>query len=134
MEITGLSSSGGYPPSAQPTSAAGQLGEEQFLQLLVAQLQHQDPLKPMDNTQFISQLAEFSALEQLQKIADDQQTGLGLMLMSQAAMLVGREVVALDENGQQISGTVSEVRFDNLAPRLVIDGQEVDYFNVLRVA
>jgi flagellar basal-body rod modification protein FlgD len=45
------------------------LGENAFLQLLVTQLQHQDPLQPQDDSQFLAQLAQFSSLEQLTQIS-----------------------------------------------------------------
>jgi len=47
------------------TAQQAQVTEQQFLQLLVAQLQNQDPLNPMDGTQFVTQLAQFSELEQM---------------------------------------------------------------------
>jgi flagellar basal-body rod modification protein FlgD len=47
------------------------LGQDAFLQLLVTQLQHQDPTKPVDDSQFITQLAQFSSLEKLTQIADN---------------------------------------------------------------
>jgi len=46
------------------------LGKDAFMNLLVTQLQHQDPLQPQDNSQFLTQLAQFSSLEQLQQIQD----------------------------------------------------------------
>jgi flagellar hook assembly protein FlgD len=52
-------------------SANTDLGKNTFLQLLVTQLQHQDPLQPTDNTEFIAQLAQFTSLESLQQIKDD---------------------------------------------------------------
>ena len=69
---TGSSSSS---TSSTPFGANG-LGENAFLNLLVTQLQHQDPLQPQDNTEFLTQLAQFSSLEQLQGIQGD----LGSML------------------------------------------------------
>lgn len=62
------------------------LGKEAFLQLLVAQMQYQDPLNPNTDTEFVAQLAQFSSLEQMQNLA---QTSLN----SQAFSLVGKEVV-----------------------------------------
>src|SRR5215475_7422835 len=49
---------------ASATQGDQSLGKDAFMKLLVAQISHQDPLKPMDDTAFVSQLAQFSALEQ----------------------------------------------------------------------
>jgi len=59
---TGSSSSSSL---SSATAQQAQVTEQQFLQLLVAQLKNQDPLNPMDGTQFVSQLAQFSELEQM---------------------------------------------------------------------
>jgi flagellar basal-body rod modification protein FlgD len=72
-------SSLGGSSNASDSSSANMLGatapsEQMFLQLLVAQLQNQDPLNPTDSTQFVSQLAQFSELEQMMQVRSDTDT------------------------------------------------------------
>lgn len=57
--------------AADKTGKKDDLGKDAFLQLLVTQLQHQDPLDPQDNSEFLAQLAQFSSLESLQQIKED---------------------------------------------------------------
>ncbi len=66
------------PTGYDPTSSQGvdgdsssEVSKEMFLQLLVAQIKNQNPLSPMDGTEFVSQLAEFTNLEQLIALGDD---------------------------------------------------------------
>ena len=63
-----LSASGTTPPTTTPAPQTGELGKDDFLKLLVTQLQNQDPLKPTDNDAFIMQSAAFSQVEQLTKL------------------------------------------------------------------
>jgi flagellar basal-body rod modification protein FlgD len=93
--------------AAQP---GGALGKDQFLKLLIAQMQNQDPMAPMDGTQMATQLAQFSSLEQLQQInttLTSQQTSSGSLLgaiQSTAAInTIGHTVVAVG-NQVQVGG------------------------------
>src|SRR5580692_4948490 len=69
--LTGTSASNNASSSSSSSSSLSAPNEEMFLQLLVAQLQNQDPLNPTDSTQFVSQLAQFSELEQVIAIRSD---------------------------------------------------------------
>jgi flagellar basal-body rod modification protein FlgD len=71
VAIDSTSGVGSSTTSANPSTATGasSLGQDAFLKLLVTQLQHQDPSNPMDNTEFITQLATFSSLEKLTAIS-----------------------------------------------------------------
>ena len=92
------------PPttSGAPISNAvvgGPMGKDQFIKLLVAQMTHQDPLKPLDGQEMAAQLAQFSSIEQLMNIGDkiDAQTAsntalLGVVNNSAAMNLLGRTV------------------------------------------
>ncbi len=97
------------------------LGKEEFLKLFTNQLKYQDPLKPMESTEFTAQLAQFSSLEQLFNINN----GLEQMLSFQGSMnngmtagFIGRSVVAQDG----VSGRVIGVEFDQNVASLVLDG------------
>ena len=78
MSPTSSASSTPQSASSSSTSGATQTtdlaNEQTFLKLLVAQIQHQDPLNPMDGTQFVTQLAQYSSLEQLIGIKQDADT------------------------------------------------------------
>ncbi|MBI3608647.1 MAG: flagellar hook assembly protein FlgD [Nitrospirae bacterium] len=90
MSTTGVQASTG-------TQASGvkALGEQAFLRLLTTQLQYQDPLKPMDNVQFVTQLAQFSQLEQTTDLKNRMDSSLQYLASLNtygAAGLLGREV------------------------------------------
>ncbi|WP_457447631.1 flagellar hook assembly protein FlgD [Roseateles sp. P5_E4] len=105
---------------ATSTEAISQIGIQDFLKILVAQLGNQDPLKPMDNTEFVTQLAQFTSLQQTQEMNDK----LGSLLTAQASMqsvgLLGKIVDVTTESGTTATGTVSGLSFTSGSPRLTI--------------
>jgi flagellar basal-body rod modification protein FlgD len=107
---TGGTSGTGSTTDPSALGPGGAMGKNEFLKLLVAQLQHQDPLNPMQGDQMAAQLAQFSSLEQLQQINStltDQQSSTGSLLgaiQSGAAInTIGHSVVAVG-NQVQIGG------------------------------
>lgn len=106
------SSVSGKKSSAAEKSTSG-LGKEAFLQLLVAQMQYQDPLEPMDNTEYISQLATFSQLEAIQNMTDK-------VSYSMANDLVGKYVILNTEKGT-INGKVDYVMYEEGNVFLAVD-------------
>jgi len=121
------------------TSAASRiptqtLNQDDFLKLIVAQMSAQDPLQPVDDTQFIAQMAQFSTLQattsmqqSIAQMSNDQQ-------FLQANGLIGRSVSLLDSNGAQISGTVSSVLMTSGTPQIVVNGQPYDLSTLLTVS
>ncbi len=70
-------------PSTPTTDGPKPLGKDDFLKLLVTQLQHQDPLKPMDNEAFIAQTAQFSQLDQMTKMVSLMEKSVALQEAAQ---------------------------------------------------
>lgn len=97
------------------TNSIEELGSDAFLELMVAQMENQDPTKPIENTEFIGQLAQFGTVSGVQEL-NDSFAGLSSTLAStqswQAAALVGRGVVTDSNLGQleQITGPDGEVQ------------------------
>ena len=91
------------------------LGKNDFLNLLVTQLQHQDPLNPADSTEFTAQLAQFSSLEQLNNINDNlknMELFQTAMTNSQAVSYIGKEITAKGNSVQLESGRPAECQFE----------------------
>jgi flagellar basal-body rod modification protein FlgD len=104
-----LAGLGGSPPTTQATGRTRDLGRDQFLELLVAQLKNQDPLSPLQADQFAAQLAQFSTVEQLTKlndtVASQKQDSALQGLLDQTALgasLIGKHVLA---EGDQVTIT-----------------------------
>ena len=100
MNISDIVSSG-PPAQREPASPASGLGQQDFLKMLLAQLEHQDPLDPQDATEFTAQLAQFSSLDQLvsmRQAVDSLSSSGGISNGLAAAGLIGNE--ALVESAQ----------------------------------
>lgn len=102
MAVQGVTD--GFTPAspAAPATVAGKtLGMNDFLRLLVTQLQNQDPLNPLDQNQFLSQTAQFTSVEQLQQINQalaDLKTSTTSSGMTQAASLLGKTVTVVGQD------------------------------------
>ena len=105
-----LSDPATYQNSDKSEAARDKLGKDAFFQLLTTQLKHQDPLKPMDNTKFISQMAQFSSLEQMNNVNENLGKYLKSQSVSDGASLIGKTVELIDsETGSPIEDKVSKV-------------------------
>lgn len=115
-------------------NAFSALDGQAFLQLLVAQLQNQDPLNPMNNQEFMAQLTQLSSLEKLTSINQSVQSTLAAGELGLAASLLGREIEWTDESGIVRSGVVEEVRHAADGYKLLVGDTLVALGGVTRVA
>jgi len=108
------------------------LGSDQFLRLLITQLQNQDPLSPLSNEDFLSQLAQFQSLEETMETAVNTKNLLLGQQLAAASNLIGKSVVAV-QDGEQVAGCVDKVVITNGEVRLVVGGVEVSLSEISEV-
>lgn len=116
---------------AAARKTGGELGKNDFLNLLVTQLRYQDPLEPVDDKEFIAQMAQFSSLEQMQNMN-------GSMTKSQAFTLIGKVVTATttDDRTLEVSsvqGTVTSVKMQDGKTFVVVNNKDVDVDSIIQV-
>ena len=99
---------------ATSTGALSGIGQDQFLQLLIAQLKNQDPLSPVDNSQFITQLASLNTVKGLQDLNASFGQQLKLQQLTEGANLIGKTIEYLPTGAtERRAGTVGSVEVQN---------------------
>jgi flagellar basal-body rod modification protein FlgD len=113
-----------------------ELGRDAFLQLLVLELQNQDPLEPVKNSEMVAQLAQFSSLEQMEALNGSFETLSGnvdqLNFIS-AQGLLGKYVEGMNEDGEVTTGFVDSVYLDGSIVVLNVDGEIMPMSGVLSI-
>ncbi len=122
------------PNAKRDTSSQAQLQMDDFLQLLTSQITNQDPLEPMKDTEFISQMANIASLEQMQQFTQ----GFSKFAKSHDSMVahgfLGKNVT-INDDGRDYVGLVSAVQSnDDGTESLVIDGKSFDPAKVVKVS
>ncbi len=116
---------------AAARKTGGELGKNDFLNLLVTQLRYQDPLQPVDDKEFIAQMAQFSSLEQMQNMN-------GSMTKSQAFTLIGKVITATTTDDKtlevnSVQGTVSSVKMKDGKTFVVVNNKDIDVDSITQV-
>ena len=129
MAISGVSATSGT------NQAAYGLDFQSLLKIILTQLTYQDPLKPVDNFEFVSQLAQFSQLQQSQTLNDKIDNLLASQAATQGTSLLGR-TVDVQTTGGVMTGVVKAVGFNDKGPTISIQpatGQLVAGFSIADV-
>ena len=111
------------------------IGKDGFIELLIAQLQNQDPLNPSSNEEFASQLAQFSSLEQMQNLNESFERIASFSNIGNASNLIGKEVDYFgDGNLDELTGVVDKVVIKDSAVHVEIDGKLISSDKILTVS
>ncbi|HEU0256435.1 MAG TPA: flagellar hook capping FlgD N-terminal domain-containing protein [Microbacteriaceae bacterium] len=123
--------SAGAPPAPAADDAQGQSID--YMSLLLAQLQNQDPSSPMDATQMVAQTTQLGMLQQLTQMESDANQALTFQMRQTAASLVGLTVQYTDANGASATGVVQGVTFGTTTPTVTIGGVSLPLSSVAGV-
>jgi len=110
------------------------LGKDDFLKLLVSQLQHQDPMNPMDDKDFMGQMAQFSSLEQITNLVAATQQQAFSSQMSQAVSLIGHQVSWVAADGTSGTGTASKVSISDGAIQITVGDSQITPDEIVQVS
>ncbi|HLX02558.1 MAG TPA: flagellar hook capping FlgD N-terminal domain-containing protein [Trinickia sp.] len=116
MAISPISSTGTTDNQLQNMG----LDMQSLLQIILTQLTYQDPLKPVDNFEFVSQLAQFTTLEQTRQLTEKMDSLLGVQSAKQTLGLLGHKVDIQTATGQ-LTGVVKGISFKESEPKLTIE-------------
>lgn len=105
--------------ASNPLERSG-VASEDFIRLFLSQLSFQDPLEPVDNREFLAQLAQFTVVQQLQTLNDNVSAMLTFDASSQAIGLLNHTVEIASGADQSVVGTVSSINFRSGSPLLTV--------------
>lgn len=126
MSVSSITSS--LPGAATTTTPLGPkpktLDSADFMKLLAVQFQQQDPMKPMEDTAFIAQMAQFTALSQTQTMTDQMTKLSASQQLASANSLIGLQVTLDDGKGGTVTGVVTGVQIDAAnGPQILVAGK-----------
>lgn len=112
----------GINPKAQvkEDGSIDNMGKDEFLRLLTTQLSHQDPLSPMDNKDFIAQMAQFSSVEQTLNVNKNLSEIKSISLEQNAFDMLGKDVLFVNDLGNMGEGVVKQVSHEGAEKKLVL--------------
>jgi flagellar basal-body rod modification protein FlgD len=132
-QVTNTSDLTPTPSSLPRTDKKGDLGQDAFLKLMVAQLQHQDPMAPTDSAAMMTQMAQITSVEQLAQIAEGFSAMENNQDFSSAVALLGRTVTYEKADGSQATGVVSSVKPSSQGAQLFVGEDKLRQGDIVKI-
>jgi len=106
------------------------LDMSEFLNLMIAELQNQDPLNPMENNEILQQISQIREIGVSSKLTETLDAVLMGQNLASASALIGKEVRALTKEGETVSGVVDRITIADGIPRLHIGDESIELSEV----
>ncbi len=132
-EAQGVNAFTGTAPEKLERVPMKTLGQDEFLQLLVTQMRNQDPMKPMSDTEFIAQMAQFSNLEQTKAMSSDIAQLRQSNAFTQATALMGKQIRLLTAEDTFTKGIVTDLTVKDGEVSLIVNGKTYELGQVVSV-
>jgi flagellar basal-body rod modification protein FlgD len=113
--------------------AIASLNSDSFLKLFIAQVEHQDPTEPMDPSQMMSELAQFTSVEKLTEMNSSFSSLLAAEKLGQARAVVGQEVTYSPDGVTPVSGTATAAEVQNGQAGVIVGNQFVPFDQIVRI-
>jgi len=132
MNVSGISG-GSSATGRVANESLKSLNMDDFLQLMISELQNQDPLNPMDNTQMLQQVSQIREIAASESLSETLQAVLFGQNVTNATSLIGKQVKALNAEGEFITGGVEKVAIADGDIKVFVSGQAIKLNNVSEI-
>jgi flagellar basal-body rod modification protein FlgD len=137
MTVTGVTGTGSSSNNTTTTTATQskieKMGADEFMQLLLAELQNQDPLNPTSDKDFIAQLAQFNSLSQLTQMNENMKAQASTQNLADGSALIGKTITGLNSYSELITGEVTGVYLKDDKVVLEVGSDTVSMGSVVKV-
>ena len=133
METANLAVKGQTGPQVAGHDPYKDLGLNKFIELLVAEMQNQDPLDPMNNQEILQQVSQIRAIESNTRLTDTLQSVLLGQNVSTASSMIGKTIEGLTDDNKKVTGRVEQVSIKDGVPTLHVGGDTVTLKNVAEI-
>ena len=133
MATSGVGGVGQTAQSGNENNALRELDMDQFLGLMIAELQNQDPLNPMENSQILQQISQIREIGATGELTGTLEAVLRGQNLSNASNMIDKQINALTDDGETVSGKVERVSISNNVVKVHVDGQEIALENVREI-
>ena len=128
VDIAALGS--GIAADRTGASASASLSREDFMNILLAEMSHQDPMNPVGNQEFLSQLTQLETLEATNQLTAGIETLVAIQRLASAGALIGLTVRASGADGQEIVGTVDKVILQGNEVAVSVNGGRISLSSI----